>query len=45
MAQVKVGLVTRSALLPQHTLGARALAAKAMRDKGPVFVMVCLKIT
>lgn len=33
-ATVKVGLVTRSALLPQHTLGARALAAKAMRDKG-----------
>jgi len=32
---VKVGLVTRSGLLPQHTLGARALAAKAMRDKGP----------
>eukprot|EP00435_Cladocopium_sp_Y103_P051983 s1777_g16.t1 len=33
-ATVKVALVTRSGLLPQHTVGARALAAKALRDKG-----------
>lgn len=32
--KVKVALVSRGGLLPQHTPGARALASKAMRDKG-----------
>eukprot|EP00434_Breviolum_minutum_P025446 symbB.v1.2.022485.t1/scaffold1990.1/size93476/4 len=33
-ATVKVVLVSRGGMLPQHTPGARALASKAMRDKG-----------
>ena len=33
-AEVTVGLVTRSGLLPQHTPGARALAEKALKQRG-----------
>ena len=36
--EVKVALVSRGGLLPQHTPGARALASKAMRDKGRQFL-------